>query len=64
VIGVRRRPRVAHSPRLTLKSWDHGNLRIDTLIAPMWALTNVLGLLLAVALGGGHRVEEVAARPH
>src|SRR4051795_82892 len=54
------RRRVAHSRRLTLKSWDYGNLRIDTLVAPMWALTNVLGLLLAVALGGGrHGVEEV-----
>ncbi|MFE2219754.1 ABC transporter ATP-binding protein [Streptomyces canus] len=54
------RRRVAHSRRLTLKSWDYGNLRIDTMIAPMWALTNVLGLLLAVGLGGGrHGVEEV-----
>lgn len=54
------RRRVAHSRRLTLKSWDYGNLRIDTMIAPMWVLTNVLGLLLAVGLGGGrHGVEEV-----
>ena len=49
------RRRVAHSRRLMLKSWDYGNLRIDTLVAPMSVLTNVLGLLLAVALsGGGH----------
>ncbi|MFI6657601.1 ABC transporter ATP-binding protein [Streptomyces sp. NPDC050523] len=54
------RRRVAHSRRLMLKSWDYGNLRIDTLVAPMSVLTNVLGLLLAVALsGGGHGVEAV-----
>ncbi|WP_330281469.1 ABC transporter ATP-binding protein [Streptomyces sp. NBC_00588] len=54
------RRRVAHSRRLMLKSWDYGNLRIDTFIAPMSVLTNVLGLLLAVALGGGeHGVEAV-----
>ncbi|MFJ8010390.1 ABC transporter ATP-binding protein [Streptomyces fagopyri] len=47
------RSRVAESRRLTLRSWDYGNLRIDTLVAPMSVLTNVLGLLLAVALGGG-----------
>ncbi|MEV4946916.1 ABC transporter ATP-binding protein [Streptomyces sp. NPDC053755] len=54
------RTRVAASRRLTLRSWDYGNLRIDTLVAPMSVLTNVLGLLLAVALGGGeHGVEAV-----
>ncbi|MFD7319758.1 ABC transporter ATP-binding protein [Streptomyces sp. NPDC059875] len=54
------RSRVAESRRLTLRSWDYGNLRIDTLVAPMSVLTNVLGLLLAVALGAGqHGVEAV-----
>lgn len=54
------RMRVAHSRRLMLRSWDYGNLRIDTLVAPMSVLTNVLGLLLAVAIGGGeHGVEAV-----
>ncbi|WP_333771333.1 ABC transporter ATP-binding protein [Streptomyces sp. IBSBF 2435] len=54
------RSRVAESRRLTLRSWDYGNLRIDTLVAPLSVLTNALGLLLAVALGGGgHGVEEV-----
>ncbi|MET9892650.1 ABC transporter ATP-binding protein [Streptomyces sp. NPDC006465] len=54
------RSRVAASRRLTLRSWDYGNLRIDTLVAPMSVLTNALGLLLAVALGGGgHGVEAV-----
>ncbi|MGW0710709.1 ABC transporter ATP-binding protein [Streptomyces sp. NPDC002643] len=54
------RSRVADSRRLTLRSWDYGNLRVDTLIAPMSVLTNVLGLLVAIALGGSARgVEEV-----
>ncbi|MFJ3491998.1 ABC transporter ATP-binding protein [Streptomyces sp. NPDC086091] len=54
------RSRVAASRRLTLKSWDYGNLRIDTLVAPLSVLTNGLGLLLAVTLaGGGHGVEAV-----
>ncbi|WP_078492300.1 ABC transporter ATP-binding protein [Streptomyces yerevanensis] len=54
------RSRVAASRRLMLKSWDYGNLRIDTLVAPMSVLTNALGLLLAVTLGGGeHGVEAV-----
>ncbi|MGW7402968.1 ABC transporter ATP-binding protein [Streptomyces sp. NPDC054833] len=54
------RSRVAESRRLTLRSWDYGNLRIDTLVAPMSVLTNALGLLLAIAFGGGsHGVEAV-----
>ncbi|MEW2296747.1 ABC transporter ATP-binding protein [Streptomyces sp. NPDC006743] len=54
------RARVAQSRRLTLRSWDYGNLRVDVLIAPMSVLTNVLGLLVAVAFGGpGQGVEEV-----
>ncbi|WP_328563540.1 ABC transporter ATP-binding protein [Streptomyces coelicoflavus] len=58
--GGEHRSRVAESRRLTLKSWDYGNLRVDTLIAPMSVLTNVLGLLVALALGGpGQGVEEV-----
>jgi ATP-binding cassette subfamily B protein len=54
------RSRVAHSRTLTLRSWDYGNLRIDTFVAPMSVLTNALGLLLAVVLAGGaHGVEAV-----
>ncbi|MFK4100500.1 ABC transporter ATP-binding protein [Streptomyces sp. NPDC019531] len=54
------RTRVATSRRLMLRSWDYGNLRIDTFVAPMSVLTNALGLLLAVTLGGGeHGVEAV-----
>ncbi|MER6677663.1 ABC transporter ATP-binding protein [Streptomyces sp. NPDC000983] len=46
------RSRVAESRRLTLRSWDYGNLRVDVLVAPMFVLTNVLGLLLAIAFAG------------
>ncbi|EPJ34643.1 putative Lipid A export ATP-binding/permease protein MsbA [Streptomyces afghaniensis 772] len=54
------RSRVATSRRLTLRSWDYGNLRIDTLVAPMSVLTNAMGLLLAVTLaGGGNGVEAI-----
>ncbi len=54
------RSRVADSRRLTLRSWDYGNLRVDVLIAPMSVLTNVLGLLVAIVFGGpGQGVEEV-----
>ncbi|MCQ9133114.1 ABC transporter ATP-binding protein [Streptomyces hilarionis] len=54
------RDRVADSRRLTLTSWDYGNLRVDTLIAPMSVLTNVLGLLIAIVFGGPDLgVEEV-----
>ncbi|MEV0096079.1 ABC transporter ATP-binding protein [Streptomyces sp. NPDC050738] len=54
------RSRVAESRRLTIRSWDYGNLRIDTLVAPMSVATNALGLLLAVTLGGGaHGVEGI-----
>ncbi len=54
------RSRVAKSRSLALRSWDYSNLRIDTLVAPMSVLTNALGLLLAVTLGGGrHGVEAV-----
>lgn len=54
------RTRVAESRKLTLRSWDYGNLRIDTLVAPLSVATNVLGLILAIVLGGGaHGVEAV-----
>ncbi|MEU8761537.1 ABC transporter ATP-binding protein [Streptomyces sp. NPDC048659] len=54
------RSRVAESRRLQLRSWDFGNLRIDTLVAPLSVLTNVLGLALALSLGAGeHGVETV-----
>jgi ATP-binding cassette, subfamily B, bacterial len=33
----------------TLRSWDYQNLRVDTLISPMFVLTNTLGLVVALA---------------
>src|SRR5260370_253269 len=52
--------RVAEQRRKSILSWDYSNLRIDTVVAPMSVLTNALGLLLAIALGGGaHSVETV-----
>ena len=52
--------RVAEQRRKSLLSWDYANLRVDALIAPMSVLTNVFGLLLAVALGaGGHGIEAI-----
>ena len=45
--------RVADQRQKSLWSWDYSNLRIDGLVAPMSVLTNVVGLVLAVSLGGG-----------
>jgi len=54
------RKRVADQRRKSIRSWDYANLRIDSLVAPMSVLTNVLGLLLAVALGAGqHGIEAI-----
>ena len=54
------RSRVAEQRRKSLRSWDYGNLRIDTMVAPLSVLTNVLGLVLAVALGAGsHGIEAI-----
>ncbi|MFI6870719.1 ABC transporter ATP-binding protein [Nocardia sp. NPDC050406] len=54
------RVRVAEQRRKSLRSWDYANLRIDTLVAPLFVLTNVLGLLLALRLvGRGAGVEVI-----
>jgi ATP-binding cassette subfamily B protein len=54
------RKRVADQRRKSVRSWDYANLRIDALVAPMSVLTNMLGLLLAVALGAGqHGIEAI-----
>jgi ATP-binding cassette, subfamily B, bacterial len=45
--------RVAEQRRLTIRSWDYSNLRIDTVIAPLAVAVNVLGLLVAIGLGNG-----------
>lgn len=53
------RGRVAEQRRLSLRSWDYGNLRVDPIVAPMSILTSTLGLLVAVALRGGLGVEAI-----
>jgi ATP-binding cassette, subfamily B, bacterial len=54
------RSRAAEQRRKSLRSWDYGNVRIDALVAPMSVLTNVVGLLVAVALGaGGHGIAAI-----
>ena len=53
------RDRVAEQQRLSLRSWDYANLRVDTVVAPMSILTSALGLLVAVALRGGMAIEAV-----
>jgi ATP-binding cassette subfamily B protein len=57
--GVEHRARVAEQRRLSLRSWDYGNLRVDTVVAPIAVLTSAVGLLLAVALRGGLGVEAI-----
>ncbi|WP_084523662.1 ABC transporter ATP-binding protein [Nocardia inohanensis] len=53
------RRRVAESRRKSLRSWDYANLRIDTVVTPLVALTNMVGLLLALGIRGGHASVEV-----
>ncbi|GAA0999979.1 ABC transporter ATP-binding protein [Acrocarpospora macrocephala] len=57
--AVEHRARLAEQRRLSLRSWDYGNLRVDTVVAPMSILTSTIGLLLAVALRGGLGVEAI-----
>ncbi|MEU8176955.1 ABC transporter ATP-binding protein [Microbispora hainanensis] len=53
------RERIAEQRKLSLRSWDYGNLRVDTVVAPLSVLTSTVGLLLAVALRGGLGVEAI-----
>jgi ATP-binding cassette subfamily B protein len=53
------RARLAEQQKLSLRSWDYGNLRVDTVVAPISVLTSALGLLLAVSLRGGLGVEAI-----
>ncbi|MEU7696228.1 ABC transporter ATP-binding protein [Microbispora hainanensis] len=53
------RTRIAEQRKLSLRSWDYGNLRVDTVVAPLSVLTSTVGLLLAVALRGGLGVEAI-----
>ncbi|MEU8378810.1 ABC transporter ATP-binding protein [Streptosporangium sp. NPDC048865] len=57
--AAKHRDRAAEQRELTLRSWDYGNLRVDTVIAPLSVLTSTVGLLLAVSLRGGLGVEAI-----
>jgi len=41
------------------RSWDYQNLRVDMVTAPMLVLTNTLGLVVALTVGGGTGLEAV-----
>ena len=36
----------------TLRSWDYQNLHVDMITSPLYVLTNTLGLLVALSIGG------------
>jgi ATP-binding cassette, subfamily B, bacterial len=36
----------------TLRSWDYQNLHVDMITSPLYVLTNTLGLVLALSIGG------------
>ncbi len=55
------RRRVREHRRLTLISWDYSNLRIDTIVGPLSIVTNVVGLLLALAVASREGGPGVAA---
>jgi ATP-binding cassette subfamily B protein len=46
---------VAHWRSLALRSWDYQNRRIDVVTGPLYVGTNLLGIVLAVALADGGR---------
>ncbi len=37
----------------TLRSWDYQNLRVDLVTSPMFVVTNILGLVVALGVGSG-----------
>jgi ATP-binding cassette subfamily B protein len=37
----------------TLRSWDYQNMRVDLVTAPMFVVTNTLGLIVALGVSGG-----------
>ncbi|WP_405087427.1 ABC transporter ATP-binding protein [Microbispora sp. NBC_01389] len=57
--AVEHRARIAEQRRLSVRSWDYNNLRVDMVVAPMSVLTSAVGLLLAAALRGGLGVEAI-----
>ncbi|WP_318271894.1 ABC transporter ATP-binding protein [Microbispora triticiradicis] len=57
--AVEHRARIAEQRRLSIRSWDYNNLRVDMVVAPLSVLTSATGLLLAAALRGGLGVEAI-----
>ncbi|MEU8196528.1 ABC transporter ATP-binding protein [Microbispora amethystogenes] len=57
--AVEHQARIAEQRRLSVRSWDYNNLRVDMVVAPLSVLTSALGLLLAAALRGGLGVEAI-----
>ncbi|WP_204285920.1 ABC transporter ATP-binding protein [Microbispora amethystogenes] len=57
--AVEHQARIAEQRRLSVRSWDYSNLRVDMVVAPLSVLTSALGLLLAAALRGGLGVEAI-----
>ncbi|WP_307848794.1 ABC transporter ATP-binding protein [Microbispora oryzae] len=57
--AVEYRARIAEQRRLSIRSWDYNNLRVDAVVVPFSVLTSALGLLVAVALRGGLGVEAI-----
>jgi ATP-binding cassette subfamily B protein len=53
------RARMGEQTRLSLRSWDYGNLRVDTVVAPLSILAATVGLALAATLRGGLGVEAI-----
>ncbi|MFI6479422.1 ABC transporter ATP-binding protein [Nonomuraea sp. NPDC050663] len=53
------RVRLAEQQKLTLRSWDYSNLRVDMAVAPLSVLTSTIGLLLAAMLRGGLGIEAI-----
>ncbi len=48
----------------TLRSWDYQNFRVNTITAPMYVLTNTLGLIVALHISLGTRGEPGDRLPH
>jgi ATP-binding cassette, subfamily B, bacterial len=46
--------------RRALHSWDYQNQRVDLVTSPLYVATNVLGVVLAVVLGDGGRLDLAA----
>src|SRR5215203_5798941 len=50
--------------RKTLRSWDYQNFRVNIITAPMYVLTNTLGLIVAlhISLGTAASLQTVSSR--